>query len=427
MSFSKISDPSWLLVSSNGDLSGTPSTGDIGPNVFIVQVDAEGGSHSTTLNITVYPPDNTKPTPDPMTFAVAPTTTGQTSICMIASTASDSSGVEYYFTCTAGGGNDSEWQTSATYEDTDLKPGKQYTYMVTARDLSLNQNATATSAEASAVTDPPLVVCDMGDAGIASVALADLDAVSTGATWLWDNDSMSTSIVADASSSDHGLIFDRGSNANATGRYFEFNLNVDADFSNMAHSFSFDFTNSRSGSSKAVTVYGYGPQDSVIFQVFINCNGGSETTVWLDPDQSTGTGIETQQLSSDANYDPNAMMPFKITMDPYNTGSELTYEVDTYSGSAGFLTAERQLSRIKFEITGSSNKSQGFWLDNLLLISTSPAASPLSNLVGLAELSSYWLGTGVCVSSDWCDGYDYNKSGTVDIDDLSILCDLWLN
>lgn len=99
-------------------------------------------------------PDTTPPTPDPMTFATAPYATGSTTISMTATTASDTSGVEYYFECTAGGGNDSGWQDSMTYEDSGLLPDTLYTYRVKARDKSPNQNETAYSGTASATTDP---------------------------------------------------------------------------------------------------------------------------------------------------------------------------------------------------------------------------------------------------------------------------------
>jgi hypothetical protein len=92
------------------------------------------------------------PTPDPMTFATAPYATSGTSITMVATTATGSFGVEYYFTCTAGGGNDSDWQSSTSYTDTTLTPGTLYTYTVTARDQSPAQNSTAPSGGASAVT-----------------------------------------------------------------------------------------------------------------------------------------------------------------------------------------------------------------------------------------------------------------------------------
>lgn len=97
-------------------------------------------------------PDTTPPSPDPMTWATVPYATGSTSISMTADTASDPSGVEYYFECTAGGGHDSGWQDLTTYEDTGLNPDTQYTYRVKARDKSSNQNETAFSTEASAFT-----------------------------------------------------------------------------------------------------------------------------------------------------------------------------------------------------------------------------------------------------------------------------------
>lgn len=55
MTFSKVSGPAWLSVAANGTLSGTPSSGDIGDHVFIVQVDTSDGSDTAILNLTVYP------------------------------------------------------------------------------------------------------------------------------------------------------------------------------------------------------------------------------------------------------------------------------------------------------------------------------------------------------------------------------------
>jgi hypothetical protein len=94
------------------------------------------------------PTDTTPPTPDPMTWATAPTGLTTTSITMTATTASDQSGVEYYFDETSGnpGGTDSGWQDSESYTDTGLDPSPtQYCYSVQARDKSVNQNTTAWS------------------------------------------------------------------------------------------------------------------------------------------------------------------------------------------------------------------------------------------------------------------------------------------
>lgn len=93
------------------------------------------------------------PTPDPMTFEAAPVATGTTSISMRATTASDTSGVEYYFTCTAGGGKDSGWRDSPEYTDSGLSSDVVYSYTVKARDKSVNGFETEESVVGSAVID----------------------------------------------------------------------------------------------------------------------------------------------------------------------------------------------------------------------------------------------------------------------------------
>ncbi|MDP4644409.1 MAG: polysaccharide lyase family 7 protein [Opitutales bacterium] len=56
MTFTKTGGPAWLSVATDGTLSGTPLVGNLGLNVFTVQVDATGGSDTATLNITVDAP-----------------------------------------------------------------------------------------------------------------------------------------------------------------------------------------------------------------------------------------------------------------------------------------------------------------------------------------------------------------------------------
>jgi len=54
LTFTKISGPQWLSVASNGDLSGTPRVGDIGDNVFSIEVsDGLGASEQAMLTIGV--------------------------------------------------------------------------------------------------------------------------------------------------------------------------------------------------------------------------------------------------------------------------------------------------------------------------------------------------------------------------------------
>ena len=102
----------------------------------------------------IVQPDEDPPTPNPSTWAQSPHATGDASIAMTATTATDPSGVEYYFTCTSGEGHDSGWQKNSTYEDTNLAPDSEYTYIVAARDTCTNLNQTLPSGPASATTNP---------------------------------------------------------------------------------------------------------------------------------------------------------------------------------------------------------------------------------------------------------------------------------
>ena len=100
-------------------------------------------------------PDSSPPLPSPMTWEEWPSSTNATTIRMVATSATDTSGVEYYFEETSGnsGGTDSEWQASTSYVDTGLSPNETYSYRVQARDQSANQNTGSFSGIGSASTD----------------------------------------------------------------------------------------------------------------------------------------------------------------------------------------------------------------------------------------------------------------------------------
>jgi len=52
--FAKVDGPAWLVVASNGELSGLPSNSDVGPNNFVVRVtDGSGAFDEAVLNLTV--------------------------------------------------------------------------------------------------------------------------------------------------------------------------------------------------------------------------------------------------------------------------------------------------------------------------------------------------------------------------------------
>jgi len=139
-----VSGTVYIRVSDTHHVNGELVTGQVHVDHMFIRCESAGE------------PDTTAPTPDPMTWAEAPQATGSTSISMTATTASDSSGVEYYFACITDAAHDSGWQDSPIYEDTGLTSGTEYTYQVQARDKSPNQNDTGWSSPASATpTDVP--------------------------------------------------------------------------------------------------------------------------------------------------------------------------------------------------------------------------------------------------------------------------------
>ncbi|MBN2377976.1 MAG: hypothetical protein JXD22_16380, partial [Sedimentisphaerales bacterium] len=101
------------------------------------------------------PSDNKVPSPGTMTWAVAPELVGSDSVTMIATTAADENGVEYYFECIAGNGHNSGWQDSPVYEDSGFGDSLQVTYRVKARDQSVAQNETNWSAPVMVVVKLP--------------------------------------------------------------------------------------------------------------------------------------------------------------------------------------------------------------------------------------------------------------------------------
>ncbi len=98
--------------------------------------------------------DMTPPTPHPMTWETEPFGVAPGTIRMVATSATDSSGVEYQFDCTSHPVYSSAWQDSRTYEVKSLPKG-HYSFKVRARDKSPNHNATGYSSVVSVDMQPP--------------------------------------------------------------------------------------------------------------------------------------------------------------------------------------------------------------------------------------------------------------------------------
>ncbi len=109
---------------------------------------------SEPRSATTLPPDTTAPSPDPATWQTEPYSTSPSSIRMVATTASDESGVEYFFACTSNPAYSSNWQDDRVYQATSLAKGT-YSFVVRVRDKSPNQNTTSDSPEVTVDLQPP--------------------------------------------------------------------------------------------------------------------------------------------------------------------------------------------------------------------------------------------------------------------------------
>jgi hypothetical protein len=102
--------------------------------------------------------ENDPPTPDPMTFAVAPVSVNPTTVAMTATTATDvwNNPTEYYFVNTTNG-NNSGWISGTTWTNSGLTTGVMYGYQVKARDAVSNETAYSVEAFATPAPDttPP--------------------------------------------------------------------------------------------------------------------------------------------------------------------------------------------------------------------------------------------------------------------------------
>ncbi|MGB2866645.1 MAG: right-handed parallel beta-helix repeat-containing protein [Sedimentisphaerales bacterium] len=110
--------------------------------------------YSDLRSATTFPEDTTPPGPDPATWKTEPYVSSAGSIRMVATTASDESGVEYFFTCTSNPAYSSNWQDDPVYRVTSLPMGT-YSFVVRVRDKSPNRNTTGDSVEVTVDLQPP--------------------------------------------------------------------------------------------------------------------------------------------------------------------------------------------------------------------------------------------------------------------------------
>jgi hypothetical protein len=137
-------------------------------------------------------PDFNSPTPNPMTWATAPTATGPSTITMTATTASDATNpVRYYFECTNHGEANSTWQTSPTYIAQALTPSTPYSFRVKARDSAAVPNETGWSNTQSATTQPPGTDVELAGSWVAGTTHAKENGVNRALIFIANEESIS--------------------------------------------------------------------------------------------------------------------------------------------------------------------------------------------------------------------------------------------
>ena len=110
--------------------------------------------YSDLCSATTLPADITAPSPDPATWDTEPYVSSAASVRMVATTASDESGVEYFFACTSNPAYNGNWQDDPVYKTTSLPKGT-YSFVVRVQDKSLNQNTTGDSIQITVDLQPP--------------------------------------------------------------------------------------------------------------------------------------------------------------------------------------------------------------------------------------------------------------------------------
>ncbi len=148
-----LSLPATNQGSSNVNVKGgtNPSVANTCPGSKVID---ESSSGSLSLGVDASPPTSSS--------IISVTAINSTTIDVVATTSSDSSSglnsLPYQFDETTGstGGTDSSWQSSTTYQDTDLSSNTLYCYRVKVRDAVLNETAYSTEVCATTPSLPPV-------------------------------------------------------------------------------------------------------------------------------------------------------------------------------------------------------------------------------------------------------------------------------
>ncbi|MHC5157653.1 MAG: sulfatase-like hydrolase/transferase [Planctomycetota bacterium] len=366
------------------------------------------------------------PTPNPATFASAPSADSDTAISMTATTGTDASGpVEYLFTETSGnpGGTTSAWQTSTSYIDSGLDADTQYTYTVTMRD-ALNNTGTASS-PANATTDaaaPPQVEV---------TAVADTFVRKGRATENYGADEkIRTKTI---------------SGATTRVSIFRFDTTAMGDLSSAA-GIQLDVTKAdASAFTSDKTVYVYGVTDGSALQDFTEGTGTQAAATADGLAWNDSLAFDTAyayDIKTDAGYFYDADTGTPGLEDPLAGFTVATTDAagTTYNiSSAAMLnfaqaSADQYLTFVMVRDAGSENNLNLQWAAKenttydapTLTVNISPnVCSGAGGMEDLICFAAQWLSLD-CIDSPACGGADLDGDTEVTLSDFAIFAGNWL-
>ena len=359
--------------------------------------------HTFTLSV----PDNIPPTPNAAQFAIAPVAVGSDRITMVAERGIDASGpaIEYYFTCTSGGGHDSGWQASASYTDIALSSSTTYEYTVMMRDMWGNTGAA--SSPASATTEfsdqapyggtaraiPGKIEAEHYDEGGEMDAYHDTTAGNV--RGIYRSDDVDLEYCGDTGGGyDIGYIKD--------GEWLEYTVNVTAGLYDISGRFA------TYSADRKLRVLLDGVELCILD---VPVTGG--WTIWQTSTVLTGVYIPGGT---------NKVLRLEVMGGDYNFNWVNFSLVEADTDGDGVLDSVDNCP-------GTSNPDQsdmdgdgiGDACDNLYDLSNGNGV----NLPDFSLFAAEW-GRSDCVAPDYCNAADFNQSGSVDLIDLADFAAAWL-
>lgn len=217
---------------------------------------------------------------------------------------------------------------------------------------------------------------EFGSSAVTNIDAASLNNVSPlSGIWSANLDAVNVAnIVANSDETDFALLIDEGARVgSANGTHVSLSLRGGATFTDPL-TVQFDLATSRGGSGKVLTITGYGEDGTtIVFQMNQLLAQIPYTVQGLTPSEFQNLSPRISNFAgASSDYNPDNLLTYTITLE----GSSLIYDVEGSNPlTTTVLNGQTTLSRISWEISGTSNDNQGFWLDNVLLEQTE-AISP---------------------------------------------------